>query len=436
MRCWLASLFLALLPPLAGADLYRGDLTVQPLRVIRGDTEACQVFRGDGAAAVWHRAGLWETQALSPSLAGFSRTVGDRWLDWRAVSFTWPLQRVIPSAWIQDPGTGVQYSITRLRIRESSGITRFDLYVTRQITGPGSGTYPPNARLLASIEQGVWRLSFGEVRILLPGPGHASNTASDVNDGLYEWTPSTAVQAELATLLTTLLSDMAETHDVMLSIPHPGDEHARIDSWGASAGSGSRAVLTINESALPVTPTLNATLRHTTSYAIHEGGSTTAIASGQEPGPYTSVTFALPALTTLNRPGSAGEAYSIEARNSALAVCGTRHATARIRTVRAPTITALTASAPSSSQGPFSLIVCSSVDWTATAGDPAATWSWSQTGYHVAHLPSPRNSAPGRGPQRVCIPEAPGQGTTLTLTGTNEAGSASRSVTIAWPGTP
>ena len=65
---------------------------------------------------------------------------------------------------------------------------------------------------------------------------------------------------------------------------------------------------------------------------------------------------------------------------------------------------------------------------------PPATWSLSQSGFHLTNLPSARHAAPSQSPQRVCTVQRPGQSTTLTLTGTNEAGTATRSVTIQWAG--
>ena len=65
---------------------------------------------------------------------------------------------------------------------------------------------------------------------------------------------------------------------------------------------------------------------------------------------------------------------------------------------------------------------------------PPATWSFSQSGFHLTNLPSARHAAPSQSPQRVCTVQRPGQSTTLTLTGTNEAGTATRSVTIQWAG--
>ena len=50
-------------------------------------------------------------------------------------------------------------------------------------------------------------------------------------------------------------------------------------------------------------------------------------------------------------------------------------------------------------------------------------------------VPSPMaGCSTGRGPQRFCISGTPGGSTALTLTGANEAGAATRSGTIHWPG--
>ena len=133
--------------------------------------------------------------------------------------------------------------------------------------------------------------------------------------------------------------------------------------------------------------------------------------------------------------GSAGCEFTLYAENTAATGCS-RDATAkvRVRVVTAPAIASFTASAPASAQGPFLFEQCATLAWAATAGDPPAQWSFSQTGFGLAHLPSDRNAAPGRGPQRVCTTQRPGRSTTITLTGHNEAGTAARSVTIAWAG--
>ena len=105
--------------------------------------------------------------------------------------------------------------------------------------------------------------------------------------------------------------------------------------------------------------------------------------------------------------------------------------------VTAPTLTAFAASALTSHQGPFTFSQCSTLTWTSTAGDPAATWALAQSGYYVSVLPSPLHLGPGQSGQRVCIHDTVHSGqntTTLTLTGMNEAGTVSRSATITWAG--
>ena len=78
------------------------------------------------------------------------------------------------------------------------------------------------------------------------------------------------------------------------------------------------------------------------------------------------------------------------------------------------------------------------LSWTATAGDPSASWSMSQSGSTAVSLPSSRNLTPASGRAtgtarvRVDVSGTPGGSTTLTLTGRNEAGSVSRAVTINW----
>ena len=416
----------------APADVRLGNAPLLDARA--GGDALCAAYAG--AELVWERDGLYSTSGLTPASEDFDRTPPHTWIGWAATQSTFTRQPLLPSAWIQSATPGAQYSITRFQIdRDTRRTTQIQvhLYVTQQAGTPPITTYPQNRRLLSAIETGAWHLSAGGTAIALSGPGSTASNTRDVNDGLYTWAPSNAGQTALGALLTGLL-DGKVADEVVLTIPHTGEPHAAVTRFGASAGSGSQAVLTLDESSLPVTPTLNATVTHTTSFDVYEQGNATPISAGQEPGPYTTITHPLPAVTATNKPGSAGRDYTLEVRNSALATCGTRHATARIRTVRAPTLTALTIGSPGVSQGPFYTQTCSSVDWTATAGDPAATWSWSQSGVHVAHLPSSRNSAPGRGPQRFCISGTPGGSTALTLTGANEAGAASRSGTIHWPG--
>ena len=133
--------------------------------------------------------------------------------------------------------------------------------------------------------------------------------------------------------------------------------------------------------------------------------------------------------------GSGGTDVTLHATKSPATGCD-RDATAKVhvRVVTAPTLTAFTASAPSTVQSPFQTETCSVLTWTATPGDPTATWTFTQTGYYLPHLPSDRRATPASSPQRVCTSRLPGQSTTITLTGRNEAGSASSSVTVAWPG--
>ena len=224
------------------------------------------------------------------------------------------------------------------------------------------------------------------------------------------------------------------SHTPAFAVASPSHPAPVINGFGASDGTGNVPVLTIARASLPLSPTVGApTLSNVTSWSLTRvaGGSSGVVSASSTAA--TSMHYT-EALTADFRPDSAGWTYNLAVENSALANCGHRHATAVIRTVAPPTITALTATAPAAAQGPGVFIQCSTVDWTATPGDPPATWAVTQSGFAIAHLPSARNATPGRGPQRVCTTQRPGQSTTLTWTGTNEAGSASRSVTIAWAG--
>ena len=133
--------------------------------------------------------------------------------------------------------------------------------------------------------------------------------------------------------------------------------------------------------------------------------------------------------------GSAGVDITLHAQNTAETGCS-RDATAKVHVVvlRAPAITAMSASPPASASGPFTFEQCSTITWSAVDGDPAAEWSFSQSGFYLPHLPSDRRATPASSPQRVCTSRTPGASTTITLTGRNAAGSIQRSVSIPWAG--
>ena len=259
-----------------------------------------------------------------------------------------------------------------------------------------------------------------------------SSETRDIGDGLYTWQPATAAQTALKTLLAGLL-DGSITDTVQLTIPGLVENAPTITDFGATAGQGKQQTLTVNRTQLPITITMSATLADTTSWSLMRVTGAGAFEAALSSSPATSMLYS-EALTSTFHPPAAGWTYNLAASNSALANCGTRHATLRVRGVTAPTLTALTATAPASSQGPGTFIQCSTLTWTETPGDPAATWSFSQSGFHLATLPSARHATPAQSPQRVCTTQRPGQSTTLTLTGTNEAGTATRSVTVPWAG--
>lgn len=221
-------------------------------------------------------------------------------------------------------------------------------------------------------------------------------------------------------------------HDPIFSF-HEGSVPV-ISHYGASdgGGAGNQNILTIDRSDLPISPTVSGDFTNATGYDLRRivPGSDPAVVASS-PSAATSMHY-VENLTSTFRPDSNGWVYNLAVHNSALMSCGTVHATCKIRTIELPTITSLTAEPAAGSDGIGGFIQCISVNWAATSGDPPATWSFSQTGHHIAHLPSARNSAPGRGPQRVCIPVRTSETTTLTLTGTNESGSVHRSVTLHW----
>ncbi len=215
-----------------------------------------------------------------------------------------------------------------------------------------------------------------------------------------------------------------------------------ISGFGArpSGGQGLRRTLTLRASDLPATVTIGAaSLSHTTSWTLRRvaTGRTSIVASS--PSPATSAHHD-ERLTATFHPPAAGWSWILAANNAALADCGHAHATATVRVVSPPTLTAFTATSPASSQGPGVWIQCAWLAWTATAGDPPAAWSLSQSGFDISTLPSARHLTPAAGAatgaarQRVCTTARPGRSTTLTLTGANEAGSVSLQATIPWAG--
>ena len=208
-----------------------------------------------------------------------------------------------------------------------------------------------------------------------------------------------------------------------------------ITAFGASAGSGTFNVLTLNATQIPSSPTVRATLtgsatgRTWTIDRVLPSGQRHQVAAGR-----TAQVHYREDMTATFHPMATGWRYVLTATNRD----GTHHAQCTIRVVTAPTLTAFAATPPASASAPFVNRQCSWLTWTATAGDPAATWSMVQSGRYIAALPSSRRLAPsfgaatGNDRQRVCVAVGSGGSTTLTLTGQNEAGNATRTLSIHW----
>lgn len=217
----------------------------------------------------------------------------------------------------------------------------------------------------------------------------------------------------------------------------PNITHATITNFGARIGSNPlQSRLTINrDTDLPETVVIRADISSSTGwtlYRIYQEGSQSAIASGF-------------ANTNLSQnewiesdfyPPASGWIYTLvaNAENS----CGNAHASIVVRSIAKPTLTAFSNERLIASTGETQFAF---LNWNATIGDPAATWAITQSGSTpVADLPSSRLLVPANGRLtgtqriRVTVPGRTGGTTTLTLTGTNEAGSVSRSTTISWAG--
>ena len=206
-----------------------------------------------------------------------------------------------------------------------------------------------------------------------------------------------------------------------------------ISNFGASSGSGDHSILTLNNTEIPIDITVSADLSNATRWEFKRivGSEENIVASGT-----TNRAFYLESLTSTFKPDSNGWHYLLTVWNGNTQV----HASTTVRVVTAPTLTAFASSSIVGVQTPTGTFQRSYLTWDATSGDPESTWSISQTGLHIQHLPSSRHLTPAAGRatgdsrQFVQISSTPGTTTTLTLTGTNEAGSTSMSTTITWLG--
>ena len=215
---------------------------------------------------------------------------------------------------------------------------------------------------------------------------------------------------------------------------------ARISDWGATSGQGKQRRLTINRTA--ITPqglviSMSATTTGSNRWEIwrNYGTGHGIAAEGTDTAPSTTET-----LRPDFHPPAAGWTYRLHAYATD-PFGADADDTITVRVITRPTLTAFDATTPAGgTTAPFLNRQCSWLTWTATAGDPSAVWSMSQSGRTIAALPSGSRLSPSHGRAegteraRVCVNAGGGLVTTLTLGGRNEAGNVSRAVTITWAG--
>ena len=219
---------------------------------------------------------------------------------------------------------------------------------------------------------------------------------------------------------------------------HPGP---RITQYGASAGAGNMQTLTINRNRLPFSPTISGTFPddNVVSWGLNRivGAASSQIANGavKTDGTHYASARHQENYTSDFRPDSSGWRYALTATDadadSSVAVC-------TVRTVLAPTLAAFTNSGAGALQGPGVNQQVAYLNWTGEEGDPNSVWTLTQSGRHVATLPSSRHlsaaqgAATGTHRTRIQVAGGGGGSTTLTLTARNDGGTVSRSTTINW----
>ena len=261
----------------------------------------------------------------------------------------------------------------------------------------------------------------------MSGPRSSDSQTQDFADGIYEWRPSATASAQLKTLLDGLL-DGSITDEVVLGINNAAETGAVITNFGASKGGGNQQVLTINETEFPALTsiTLSATLASTTSAELYQLGTQAALAVFLTNPTAASHTFPVSSGFT----DSTGIEFNLVAYNADVGAAGTRNATCRVRLVRAPSITSFTATNPFTLQGPFINQQAVYLSGVIDGGDPATTWTLSQSGSRtIQHLPTHVTpaalAATGTHRERLQVAGGGGGYTDVTLTGAmTEAGSA------------
>ena len=213
----------------------------------------------------------------------------------------------------------------------------------------------------------------------------------------------------------------------------------RITHYGVNVGAGLLARATFNRTQLPLNATIGATFpeRDVRTWAIRRAGDGHDSFDGAAPGPWGSAPAQTLAFTASFHPDAAGWTYNL----SAVGTNGqTSHATALVRMLTNPTLTAFSASVGQFGSGPTA-VARAYLNWTGTDGDPAATWTLTQTGgtRTIATLPSSRhlNAAAGglSGLHRrfVQVPLTGGGTSNLRLTAAGEGGTVHRDLVVNWP---
>ena len=377
---------------------------------------------------------LWDSETLNNLT--YTRS-GNSWF--LGQNATYPPAFDIPHSFLQGPTTGTRYFLGSFSIGITDG-TRSGLSSTRDgyatirfniLEIPGDSS----VHLLSSILSTNWKIKYkigtgAEQELVIPGPTDTGNNfVSRTTTNFYTWIPNEAFQQAIVPV-TRQIGLSVGTSEVVWQIPGPGQPSppviANFQCRQLPRGTLGKDI-TVNESGFPLQVQFSANITGADRWDFYRTGNAVPLASGL-------ANVDLLHTVTLNddfKPGSAGWSYNLVAKNTTLGNCGTRSDTVSVRSVRAPLINTFRASSPASSQGPFQHIVCSNLTGDVDVGDPPAQWNYSQSGKHITHLPSSRHAI--QFPQRVCITSSDGTDTTLTLTGSNEGGTVSSSVTIDWP---
>lgn len=172
-----------------------------------------------------------------------------------------------------------------------------------------------------------------------------------------------------------------------------------LTGFGASQGSGTFPVLTLNRTQLPISPTVRGalaaqagtTLTGWTLYRYTHDGTRQEAALG---GPGVTQVHFQENLTSQFRPPASGWRYELVATDSD---GGETHASCTIRVVTAPTVANLRATAPVFLGNSNTQVVY--LNWDATGGDPPATWQMAQGVGDSAQLtlPTGQRLSPAQG---------------------------------------